>query len=165
MDLGTKHAGYIPISELTDDPSVKPEDIVKVGDTIETYVMRVNDVEGVATLSKKRLDSVKNWDTIEAAVEDKTIMEGTVIEQNKGGIVVNVKGIRVFVPASQTGMPRGADLSEMIKEHVKLRITEVNRVPAAVWWAPSAPSALRSVPLRLLRSGQTSRSARSTTAS
>ena len=127
VDLGTKHAGYIPISELTDDSSVKPEDIVKVGDTIETYVMRVNDVEGVATLSKKRLDSVKNWDTIEAAVEDKTIMEGTVTEQNKGGIVVNVKGIRVFVPASQTGMPRGADLSEMIKEHVKLRITEVNR--------------------------------------
>ncbi|MFQ9410091.1 MAG: S1 RNA-binding domain-containing protein [Evtepia gabavorous] len=48
-------------------------------------------------------------------------------EVNKGGIVVNVKGIRVFVPASQTGMPRGADLSEMIKDRVKLRITEVNR--------------------------------------
>lgn len=127
VDLGTKHAGYIPMSELTDDPSVKPEDIVKVGDEIETYVMRVNDVEGVATLSKKRLDSVKNWDTIEAAVEEKTVLEGTVTEDNKGGIVVNVKGIRVFVPASQTGMPRGADLSEMIKEKVKLRITEVNR--------------------------------------
>ena len=127
VDLGTKHAGYIPMSELSDDPAVKPEDIVKVGDEIETYVMRVNDVEGVATLSKKRLDSVKNWDTIEAAVEDKTILEGTVTEVNKGGIVVNVKGIRVFVPASQTGMPRGADLSEMIKDRVKLRITEVNR--------------------------------------
>ena len=127
VDLGTKHAGYIPISELSDDPTVKPEDIVKVGDEIETYVMRVNDVEGVATLSKKRLDTVKNWDAIEAAVEDKTVMEGVVTEDNKGGIVVNVKGIRVFVPASQTGMPRGADLSEMIKQHVKLRITEVNR--------------------------------------
>ena len=127
VDLGTKHAGYIPLSELSDDPSVKPEDIVKVGDEIETYVMRVNDVEGVATLSKKRLDSVKNWDTIEAAVEEKTILEGTVTEVNKGGIVVNVKGIRVFVPASQTGKPRGADLSEMVKEPVKLRITEVNR--------------------------------------
>ena len=127
VDLGTKHAGYIPLSELSDDPSVKPEDIVKVGDEIETYVMRVNDVEGVATLSKKRLDSVKNWDTIEAAVEEKTVLEGTVTEDNKGGIVVNVKGIRVFVPASQTGKPRGADLSEMVKEQVKLRITEVNR--------------------------------------
>ncbi len=127
VDLGTKHAGYIPISELSDDPTVKVEDIVKVGDEIETYVMRVNDMEGVATLSKKRLDTVKNWDTIEAAVEDKTVMEGVVTEDNKGGIVVNVKGIRVFVPASQTGMPRGADLSEMIKERVQLRITEVNR--------------------------------------
>ena len=127
VDLGTKHAGYIPISELSDDPTVKAEDVVKVGDEIETYVMRVNDVEGVATLSKKRLDTVKNWDTIEAAVEDKTVLEGVVTEDNKGAIVVNVKGIRVFVPASQTGMPRGADLSEMIKQHVKLRITEVNR--------------------------------------
>ncbi|MDO4516023.1 MAG: bifunctional 4-hydroxy-3-methylbut-2-enyl diphosphate reductase/30S ribosomal protein S1 [Bacillota bacterium] len=127
VDLGTKHAGYIPISELSDDPSVKVEDIVKIGDEIETYVMRVNDMEGVATLSKKRLDTVKNWDAIEAAVEDKTVMEGVVTEDNKGGIVVNVKGIRVFVPASQTGMPRGADLSEMIKERVQLRITEVNR--------------------------------------
>ncbi len=127
VDLGTKHAGYIPISELSDDPTVKVEDIVKIGDEIETYVMRVNDMEGVATLSKKRLDTVKNWDAIEAAVEDKTVMEGVVTEDNKGGIVVNVKGIRVFVPASQTGMPRGADLSEMIKERVQLRITEVNR--------------------------------------
>ena len=123
VDLGTKHAGYIPISELSDDPTVKVEDIVKIGDEIETYVMRVNDMEGVATLSKKRLDTVKNWDAIEAAVEDKTVMEGVVTEDNKGGIVVNVKGIRVFVPASQTGMPRGADLSEMIKERVQLRIT------------------------------------------
>ena len=127
VDLGTKHAGYIPISELSDDPTVKVEDIVKIGDEIETYVMRVNDMEGVATLSKKRLDTVKNWDAIEAAVEDKTVMEGVVTEDNKGGVVVNVKGIRVFVPASQTGMPRGADLSEMIKERVQLRITEVNR--------------------------------------
>ena len=127
VDLGAKHAGYIPLAELSDDPTVKPEDIVKIGDEIETYVMRVNDVEGVATLSKRRLDSVKNWETIEAAVEDKTILEGVVTEDNKGGIVANVKGIRVFIPASQTGMPRGADLSEMIKQHVKLRITEVNR--------------------------------------
>ena len=127
VDLGTKHAGYIPLSELTDDPSLKVEDIVKIGDEIETYVMRVNDMEGVATLSKKRLDTVKNWDTIEAAVEEKTVMEGIVTEDNKGGVVVNVKGIRVFVPASQTGMPRGADLSEMMKERVQLRITEVNR--------------------------------------
>ena len=126
VDLGTKHSGYIPISELTDDPDVKPEDIVKVGQEIETFVIRVNDVEGTVQLSKKRLDSVKNWDNIEAAKEDKIPVEGIVTEENKGGIVVNVKGIRVFVPASQTGLPKGAPMTSLVKTKVQLRITEVN---------------------------------------
>lgn len=127
VDLGTKHAGYIPVSELTDDPTVKVEDLVHVGDEIETYVMRVNDQEGVVTLSKKRLDTVKSWDDIEQAREDHTTVEGVVTEENKGGIVVSIKGVRVFVPASQTGLPREAAMSELLKKHVRLRITEVNR--------------------------------------
>jgi (E)-4-hydroxy-3-methyl-but-2-enyl pyrophosphate reductase len=127
VDVGAKQAAYIKISELTDDPSAKPEDIVKIGDEIETYIVRVNDVEGYAELSKKRLDAVKVWENIETAVEEKTVLEGVVTEENKGGIVVSVKGVRVFVPASQSGQPRGADLSEMKGQKVQLRITEVNR--------------------------------------
>ena len=69
----------------------------------------------------------KIWENIETAVEEKTVLEGTVTEENKGGIVVSVKGIRVFVPASQSGQPRGADLSAMKGQKVQLRITEVNR--------------------------------------
>ena len=127
VDLGCKQAGYISVDELSADPSVKPEDVVKVGDEIETYIIRVNDVEGYAMLSKKRLDAVKVWEDIENARENKETLEGKVTEENKGGIVVNVKGGRVFVPASQSGQPRGADLSEMIGQTVSLRITEVNR--------------------------------------
>ena len=127
VDLGCKQAGYISVDELSADPNVKPEDVVKVGDEIETYIIRVNDVEGYAMLSKKRLDAVKVWEDIEVARENKTTLEGKVTEENKGGIVVNVKGVRVFVPASQSGQPRGADLSEMIGQTVSLRITEVNR--------------------------------------
>lgn len=127
VDVGAKQAAYIKLSELSDDPTAKPEDIVKVGDEIETYIVRVNDVEGYAELSKKRLDAVKVWEDIETAVEGKTVMEGVVTEENKGGIVVSVKGVRVFVPASQSGQPRGADLSAMVKQKVQLRITEVNR--------------------------------------
>ena len=127
VDLGTKHAGYIPVSELTDDPTVKVEDLVKVGEEIETYVMRVNDQEGVVTLSKKRLDTVKSWDDIEQAREERNTVEGVVTEENKGGVVVNIKGVRVFVPASQTGLPRDAAMSELLKQKVRLRITEVNR--------------------------------------
>jgi len=127
VDLGTKHAGYIPVSELTDDPTAKVEDLVHVGDEIETYVMRVNDAEGVVTLSKKRLDSVKSWDDVEQACEDRTTVEGVVTEENKGGVVVSVKGVRVFVPASQTGIPRDQPMTGLVKQKVKLRITEVNR--------------------------------------
>ncbi len=127
VDLGTKHAGYIPVSEYSDDPTVKVEDCVKVGDTIEAMVMRVNDSEGVVTLSKKRLDANKNWEEIEAAKDEKTTVEGLVVEENKGGVVVNVKGIRVFVPASQTGLRRNEPMTELVKTTVRLRITEVNR--------------------------------------
>ena len=127
VDLGCKQAGYIPVDQLTDDPSVKPEDVVKVGDEVELFVIRVNDVEGYATLSKKRVDAVKVWENIETACENKDVMEGVVTEENKGGVVVSVKGVRVFVPASQSGLPRDAAMTELVKQHVKLRITEVNR--------------------------------------
>ena len=127
VDLGIKQSGYIPVSELTDDPDVKIEDLIKVGDEIETFVVRVNDVEGTVMLSKKRLDSIKSWEDIEAAKDNRTVVEGVVTEENKGGIVVSIKGVRVFVPASQTGLPRDAQMTELMKKKVKLRITEVNQ--------------------------------------
>ena len=127
VDLGTKHTAYIPLEDFSSDPNVKPEEAVKVGDQIEAIVVHVNDGEGVVRLSKKRLEAGKAWEEIEAAAENKDIVEGVVTEENKGGIVVNVKGIRVFVPASQSGVAKGGDLGELLKKNVQLRITEVNR--------------------------------------
>ena len=127
VDLGTKQSGYIPIAEFVDDETTDINDVIKIGDAIESFVMRVNDVEGMVMLSKKRLDAIKNWDIVEAARENKTIVEGVVVEENKGGIVVNVKGVRVFVPASQTGLPKTSPMTELLKKPVKLRITEVNQ--------------------------------------
>lgn len=127
VDLGCKQAGYIPVDQLSDDPTVKPEDVVKIGDEMELFVIRVNDVEGYATLSKKKVDANRNWENVEAACESKEVMEGYVTEENKGGIVVSVKGVRVFVPASQSGLPRDAAMTELLKKKVQLRITEVNR--------------------------------------
>ena len=126
VDLGTKQTGVIPTEEFTED-GTKLEDAVKVGDTIEAVVVRVNDLEGVVTLSKKRLDAAKVWAEVEAAVEDGTVMEGVVTEDNKGGVVVSVKGVRVFVPASQTDLPREASMAELLKKTVRLKITEVNK--------------------------------------
>jgi len=127
VDLGTKHSAYIPVSEFSDDPDIDLEEAVKVGMEIEAYVMRVNDAEGTVMLSKKRLDAAKNWEVVEEARENKTTLEGVVTEENKGGVVVSVKGVRVFVPASQSGLPKNAPMSDLLKKRVKLRITEVNR--------------------------------------
>ena len=127
VDLGTKHSGYIPVEDFTDEAGSKIEDLIHVGDEVEACVVRVNDVEGTVMLSKRRLDAVKNWEDVERACEDETVVEGVVTEENKGGVVVSVKGIRVFVPASQSGLPRDAEMSQLLKQKVQLRITEVNK--------------------------------------
>ncbi|MBE6945095.1 MAG: bifunctional 4-hydroxy-3-methylbut-2-enyl diphosphate reductase/30S ribosomal protein S1 [Ruminococcaceae bacterium] len=127
VDLGTKHAGYIPCDEVSADPSLKPEDVLKVGEEIEVFVVRVNDQEGTCQLSKKKLDGIRLWDEINEACENKTTVEATIVDENKGGLVATVKGTRVFIPASQTGVARGGDLSAMVGQTVKMRITEVNR--------------------------------------
>ncbi|MBQ6372143.1 MAG: bifunctional 4-hydroxy-3-methylbut-2-enyl diphosphate reductase/30S ribosomal protein S1 [Oscillospiraceae bacterium] len=126
VDLGAKYSGFIPTSEFT-DAGEKVEDVLKVGDEVEGVVVRVNDVEGTAQISKKRLDATKIWSDLEAAVDNGQVLEGVVTEENKGGVVVNVKGIRVFVPASQTNLPKDAELAQLIRQNVKLKITEVNK--------------------------------------
>ncbi len=127
VDLGAKHAGYIPYDEVSTDPSVKPEDMLKVGDEIEVFVVRVNDQEGTVQLSKKKLDGLKVWDDMAAWVENKVTVEGQITEENKGGLVANVKGIRVFIPASQSGIAKGGDMAGMVGKTVQMKITEVNR--------------------------------------
>lgn len=127
VDLGAKHAGYIPADEVSTDPNVKPEDVLKIGDEIEVFVVRVNDGEGVVQLSKKKLDGLKIWDDVEAACENKTVVEGVITEENKGGVVASVKGVRVFIPASQSGIAKGGELSALKGKTVKMKITEVNR--------------------------------------
>ncbi|MGM9630762.1 bifunctional 4-hydroxy-3-methylbut-2-enyl diphosphate reductase/30S ribosomal protein S1 [Butyricicoccus sp.] len=127
VDLGVKHAAYIPMHELSDDPSFNLEESIHVGDEIEAVVVRVNDAEGTIVLSKKRVDQMKGWESIEAAKEEKTVIEGKVSEENKGGVVASAFGVRVFIPASQTGIPKGQPLSQLVGQVARFRITEINR--------------------------------------
>ncbi len=128
IDLPTKHSGYISVSEFTGDkPGVDINELVKIGDEIQASVVRVNDVEGTVQLSKRRLDAAKSWTDVEAAYEEGTVLEGKVSEENKGGVVINLKGIRVFIPASQTGLGRDEPMTNLVGQTVRFRITEVNR--------------------------------------
>ena len=124
VDIGTKHTGFVKLSELTDDPAARAEDLVKVGDKLDLVVEKVNDQEGVAYLSRKKLEARKGLEEVAKAAEEGTVMEGVVTETNKGGVIVLVKGVKVFVPRSQATMRRDEDINALVKQNVKLIITE-----------------------------------------
>jgi len=128
LDLGAKVTGIIKADKVTDDPNAKLTEMFKIGDAVEAFVVRVSDVEGFATLDKTRTDANKNWSKIVAAKENGDTLEGKVIEVVKGnvGVIVLVDTTRVFVHASQTGLAKNADLSEMLGKTVSLRLTEVS---------------------------------------
>lgn len=126
VDIGTKHTGYVPLSELTSDPSLKPEDIVKKGDEIELIVMRVNDVEGTVMLSKKRLDAQAGFEKVMAAAGTGEVLSGTVTDVVKGGVLAVTEGVKVFIPASLSGVSKNDSLDQLLKQKVDFVIREVN---------------------------------------
>ncbi len=127
VDVGRKQAGFIPAAELSNDPTARPEDLVKIGDEMELLIMKTNDQEGTIMLSKRRVDAMRGWDDIEKAQESQEVLEGKVIEVVKGGVIVLKDAMRVFVPASQATASRGEELEPLKGKEVKFRIIEVNR--------------------------------------
>lgn len=124
LDLGTGVTGYIKAERVSDDPSVKLKEAYHVGDQIEAKVIRVSDLDGVAELDKRRVDSGKNWEKIVAAKDNGEVLEATVADVVKGGVIVFVLGTRVFIPASQSGVPKDGDLTPLKGTNVKFKIIE-----------------------------------------
>ncbi|MBQ9674184.1 MAG: bifunctional 4-hydroxy-3-methylbut-2-enyl diphosphate reductase/30S ribosomal protein S1 [Ruminococcus sp.] len=127
VDVGRKQAGYIPYDELTYDTSLSAEDVVKVGDEVELLIMKTNDQEGTIMLSKKRVDAQKNWEELEALGETDEIFKGKVIEAVNGGVIVMLKGNRIFIPASQISLTREEDLTKFVGQEVEYKLIEVSR--------------------------------------
>ena len=125
LDLGAKVTGVIKAEKITDDSSVKLSEMFKIGDEVEAFVIRVSDIEGVAELDKKRVDSDKNWVKIVEACNTGDILEGKVTKAVKGGVVTVVDSVEIFVPASQTGVPRDGDLNSIVGTNVKLKVIEI----------------------------------------
>lgn len=127
VDIGRKYAGFVPIEEYSNDPTADPKAELKIGDEINLIIMKTNDSEGTMMLSKRRFDAIAAWDNIIKAKEDEEILEGVVAEAVKGGVLVYAQGVRVFIPGSLTGLPRDADLSELVKTKVRFRIIDVDK--------------------------------------
>ncbi len=125
VDLGYKADGIIPVDELSDDPSVNPGDIVKVGDEVEVFVVRVNDVEGYVKLSKKKIDAIKGWQSIEAAYESGEILTGRIVEDVNRGVIALVNGCRIFIPASMASERFMKDLSSLVGTEARFKIVNI----------------------------------------
>ena len=99
VDLGVKYTGVLPYEDVAAD--IAEGTAFNVGDEIEVAVAKVNDRDGVVTLSRKKFNLEKNWKLVEKAFEEKTELEGVIADAVKGGAIINYKGERVFIPFSQ----------------------------------------------------------------
>ncbi len=127
VNLGYKSDGFIPAGEVTDDPNADIKAMLKAGDEIEVFVVRVNDVEGEVTLSKKKIDAINSESLLVEAAESKEILTGKVVQVVNKGIVVSYNGARVFVPASQASDRYLSDLSVLVGEDVSFRIIDLKK--------------------------------------
>lgn len=127
VDLKYKSDGIIPRAEFSDDVNVNPADVVKIGDEIEVYVVRVNDGDGNVLLSKKKVDADKNFIVIEEAFNEHKTVNGKVTDVVKGGLIANVDGVRVFVPSSQISNRYVEDLSSFVGKSFDFEILEFDK--------------------------------------
>ncbi len=126
LDIGYKTEGVIPSKELSIKKDVTPEDVVEVGDTIEALVVTKEDKEGRLILSKKRAQYERAWGDVEKIKEADGVVEGTVIEAVKGGLIVDI-GLRGFLPASLVEMRRVRDLAPYIGQKIQAKILELDK--------------------------------------
>ena len=126
VDLGAKVTGIVPYSEVSENPAVKLEEEFKVGDEIEVMVTRVSDVDGVASLSKKRVDAITNWKNVVESYNEGKILAGKVTDVVRGGVLVLAEGQKLFVPASHTGLAKDADLSVLKGTEQRVKIIDIN---------------------------------------
>lgn len=127
VDIGRKQTGYIPYDEYSSDPNADPNKELKPGDTLDLIIMKTNDLEGTVMLSKRICDAAKVWDDIVAAEQSGESLEGTVCDIIRGGLLVRTKGVRIFIPASLSGVSRDGNLEELLNTTVNFRIIEVNK--------------------------------------
>ena len=128
VNVGYKSDGYIPKNEFDADSEVNPSDLYKEGDEIEVEVLKVNDGEGNVLLSRKNVENKRVWEKLSG---DDDIVGKTVDaigkEVVKGGMIADMNGFRVFIPASQIGLKYTENLQEFVGQPMKLEILEFDK--------------------------------------
>lgn len=125
VDIGGKQAGVIPVSEISADSSVKAEDVLKKGDEVDLIVTKISDQDGIVTLSKKRYDAEKGYDMILEAKDQDKVLNGTITDSVRGGVLAVTCGVKVFIPISQLSDHRIEDTTEFVGKNVDFKIIDV----------------------------------------
>lgn len=133
VDIGAKSEGVVLARDMHTVVDEEREAII-VGATVLVYVMQPEDDQGRVSLSLDRARQERSWRKLQQYADDGTVLETKVINFNKGGLLVNLDGVRGFIPTSQvSGIGRGsevqkqADMTRMIGSTVRLKIVEMSR--------------------------------------
>ncbi|MGQ9880543.1 MAG: 30S ribosomal protein S1 [Armatimonadota bacterium] len=130
VDIGTKSEGIIRPDDITRRPNQPLEEVVQVGQEIDVLVVKPESEEGQVILSKKLADRELAWERLERAFQHNETIDGTVTERVKGGLMVEVGGVRGFVPASQVGLSRtplpNSVLEKYVGQTIPLKVLEIN---------------------------------------
>ena len=126
LNIGYKSDGILTKNEYTNDPAVDLTEALKVGDTLEVKVIKVNDGEGQVLLTYKRLALDRGSKRLEEAFESQEILKAKVSQVLEGGVCVVVEEGRVFIPASLVSDTFEKDLSKYEGQEIEFVITEYN---------------------------------------
>jgi small subunit ribosomal protein S1 len=133
VDIGSKSEGIVPSREYSSLTSEERQ-VLSVGDTILVFVVQPENQEGHAVVSIDRARQEKSWRRLQELHEANEVIEAEVTNYNKGGLLVNLDGVRGFVPASQVTEIRGgdeaskqADMARLIGSSLPLKVIEINR--------------------------------------
>lgn len=127
VNIGYITDGIISKEELSNDEEATPRELVKAGDEIDVYIIKVNDGEGNLVLSKKRAEAIKTWNQLEQALNNGAVLSVKVAEIVKGGAVVYIEGVRAFIPASHISYRYVKDLNEFLGKELVVKVIELDR--------------------------------------
>ena len=126
LNIGYKSDGVLTRNEYTNEPNVDLTKVIKVGDTMEVKVLKVNDGEGQVTLTYKRLAADRGNKRIEEAFNNKEVLKAKVSQVLDGGLSVIVDEVRIFIPASLVSDSYEKDLSKYAGQEIEFVISEYN---------------------------------------
>ncbi len=126
LNIGYKSDGILTRNEYTNEPGVDLTTVVKVGDTMEVKVLKVNDGEGQVLLTYKRLAADRGNKRIEEAFNNKEVLKATVAQVLEGGLSVVVEEVRIFIPASLVSDTYEKDLSKYAGQEIEFVVSEYN---------------------------------------